>query len=254
MDNKNIVITIDKGKFSNWFFTSILALAVVLFVSLIIRGIVVSKDDLNNADGIDTSLITEYYDSYLDVVYPAPGGTWGLGEDATIAEALEKVTDASKGSDNYFDILNDVLTEEVVSTVWYESDAWRQYMSFAFKPNTTLEDDEFIEFSCESFKKDMDDSKAEQHIVVDYKYDLYSVEQDSNNGVLMKMKVTNTYIDEKTQEPYDVDIYFIRYTNSLGANIMDITYGSINEDDTVIDYMKFFMNNMIPNYSVQAQG
>lgn len=258
VENKNsdeIVLRINKEKVVNGFFISVLVIAALFFVILLGRGIVNSVRTVapTSETGIDASLIAGYYDEYLDIFYYVPAGTWGMAQDDTIADTLKKVSEDSKGYDGYFDIMGDVLNEEVLSSMWLEETDMRQYISFSFKPDLTFDtDSDFILFATEGFKADLDDSIMETEGTEDYKYDLYDITQDESGGVLMKMKVVNTYRDEETGELEDIDMYLIRYSNTLGLNAIDITYGCTNEDDSIVPYLKYFMNSMIPNLSRQS--
>ena len=252
-DNGEIVIRLNKEKVSNTFFMGVLVVAALLFLYILIRGIIVTTSNIITDFGeISPSLISAYYDEYLDLYYPCPGGNWGMGQIDSLEENVSRVIDASKGEDGYFDILEDALTEEIISSMWFDSDEYRQYISFTFKPDISTDDESFKQYCQQMFQQDIDDSEAtdEEGSVVNYHTILSTASMDAYGGVLMKMTLVNTYEDSETGEQTDIPLYLTRYCLRIGPNVADVTYGNLNEDDTIQAYLKYFLNNMIPNYSM----
>ena len=256
-NSNDLVITINKEKVVNTFFICVLVFAFIAFIFLLGRGIyrTVHVVETELSDEVNTELLSAYYDNYLDIYYAVPGGDWGMAMDDGIEPILQRVTQESQGQDGYFDILGDMLTEEVLSSMWLESIEKKQYVSYAFKPNSVYNSqdrNDFITFCTETLKSDLASSDMEQLSTVDYTYDLYYTEMDELGGVLMKMKVINTYQDEETGELKDIEMYLMRYSVSLGVNVLDITYGCVNEDETIVPYLKYFAKSLIPNLSLET--
>ena len=110
-ENRDDYIVISKEKMVNYFFTSILALALVVFIVLMGKAIIVgfnsSSDDL--VENIDMDLVSYYKDDFLNITYGIPGGNWGMAE-IEDTSGIENVCIASAGEDGVFDIKEDTLT------------------------------------------------------------------------------------------------------------------------------------------------
>ena len=250
LDTKGEYIVIHKETFVNYFFVSVLVIALGLFVALLVSGI--TKTAIQNSKVIDTNLISYYQDDLLNIHYPIPGGSWSFVEfDKSEIEATIK---ESMGDDNYFSMDDDVLTKEVISMLGVNETnpgttesgeslenvgGIREFMSFTFMPDMGYKDEEFIEYCKALFEKSIEESGNIDN------YNLFSTEQDEYNGVLMKMLVMQVTDDGSFEETY-----YTQYVKPIGKNIGIITYGSLINDETVDPYLQFFLNNVLTEKSL----
>ena len=250
--NSNEYIVIHKETFTNYFFVSVLVIALGLFVALLVAG--AGKMIAQGNKVIDGNLIAYYQDDLLNIHYPIPGGSWAQVEFDTTE--IEKTIKESMGEDNYFSIDDDVLTSEVISMLGVNeytvdntedggvidtSAGIREFMSFTFMPDMGYTGDEFVEYCKALFEKSIQESGNLEN------YNLYSVKEDEYNGVMMKMlvmQVTDSGSLEKT--------YYTQYIKKLGKNIGTITYGSLIEDESVDPYLQYFLNNVRTEKSLQG--
>lgn len=248
-ENRDDYIVISKEKIVSYFFTSILALAMVVFLILmgkaIITGMNSDSDDL--LESIDMDLVSYYKDDFLNITYGIPGGDWGMAqiEDTT---GIENVCLASAGEDGVFDIKSDILAEEVISSVCLLSGTeggqdFHQFMSFTFRPSTELKGNDFVEYCIKSFERDMkvaEGSKAKDN------FKITESKLVDENSVLLKMICYETVEREENGKTISEEYptYYTQYIRKVGKNIAIATFGSINEDNTVDNYMIFFLRSI----------
>lgn len=247
VETKGEYIVIHKETLVNYFFVSVLVIALGLFITLFISGL--SKMIAQSNKIINTDLITYYQDDLLNIHYPIPGGNWALVEFDTTE--IEETVNESAGDDNYFSIEDDALTKEVISMLGVnetnssttesgdEVGGIREFMSFTFMPDMGYTGDEFIEYSKSLFEKTIEESGEIDN------FNLYYAEKDEYEGILMKMLVYQA-TDEGTME----ETYYTQYVKRIGKNIGTITYGSLIEDETVDPYLQFFLNNIVTEKSL----
>ena len=249
VDAKGEYIVIHKETFVNYFFVSVLVIALGLFIALLVSGVI--KTIAQNSKVIDTNLIQYYEDELLNIHYPVPGGSWSFVE--FDKSEIEDTIKESMGEDEYFSIDDDVLTKEVISMLGVNetlSDSAessdnvggiREFMSFTFMPDMGYTGDEFIEYSKALFEKSIEESGNIDN------YDLYFTEKDEYQGVLMKMLVMQVTDSGSLEETY-----YTQYIKKIGKNIGVITYGSLINDETVDPYLQFFLNNVLTEKSLMG--
>lgn len=236
LENNGEYIVIHKETLVNYFFISVLLIALIIFLLLLFLSI--SRMFSSSNSGLNEDLISYFNDENLNITYPIPGGNWVLVnvEDTEAKETVE----ASWGSDNYFSIDDDTLTEEVLSllTINESSDTgFREFMTFTFMPDVAYQNEEFVSFCEEVFKKNIENSGTYDS------FDIYSSIVDEYSGVLLKAKITQT-IENEDGTSIQEDTYYNQYIKRIGKNIGTITYGSLIEDDTVDKYLQYFFNNI----------
>jgi len=240
-------IVINKRKLEDYFFTSILCLAVLLFIVFMVKGMINIK---NQPEGINPDLVSYYQDNNLNIMYPIPGGDWVMAQyDEEYTAFADEVINASKGEDSIFDIHTDMLSEEMVSLSCFVDDGvegYRQYMTFSFKQNTGYNEENFKEYCEGSLKRDiMGETEGDGEPYKNYK--LISSAIDENGGALLKSVVTverEITNEDGTTLKEDFDLYHTQYAIVVGENIASVTFGSIYEDNTVDEYLVFFLNNI----------
>ena len=234
-NKKEDYIVIDKKKIENYFFVSVLVIALIIFLVFLVKGF--TSMTVESDDHLHNELISYYNDENLNVYYPIPGGDWVMGqvEDEDVVDVLKE----SSGEDNYFDINTDVLTSEILSTIFFNEEGlegYRQFMSFTFKPLA----DEYLDYCIASFERDLKNSGDGT-----YKdYQLLSAVEDENNGVMLKAILTEEVKSEADDIDGEFPLYYTQYVQRIGKNIATVTFGSIAEDDTVDKYLKYFLNNI----------
>ena len=239
-------IVINKQSVIDYFFTSVLVIAVALFLVLFGMGAV--KMAATPSASIDSSRISYFEDEFLNITYPIPGGEeWAIASIDTTE--LSETTDASKGADNYFSIDDDALTEEVLSCVCFNAGetGYREFMSYTFKPDVSYQDDEFIAFCEDSFKENIEDSGSYTS------YELTGTTVDDSGGIMLTMKVSQVVKDEDDSGNVierDMETFYTQYVKRIGENIATITYGSLIEDETVQPYLKHFLGNIVTEKSL----
>lgn len=248
-ENRDDYIVISKEKMVNYFFTSILALALVVFIVLMGKAIIVgfnsSSDDL--VENIDMDLVSYYKDDFLNITYGIPGGNWGMAE-IEDTSGIENVCIASAGEDGVFDIKEDTLAEEVISSVCLLSGTegeqnFHQFMSFTFRPTTELKGKDFVDYCIKSFERDMTEAEGGSSTG---EFKITDTIEVDDNSVMLKMisyELIEKEVDgKKVSEKYPT--YYTQYIRKIGKNIAIATFGSINEDNTVDDYMIFFLKSI----------
>lgn len=246
-DSKEYIM-IKKETLVNVIFAGIFTL-LALFVAFAMYTNIMSAVNKSNEAGLDSSLIAYKDDTFLNVIYPYPGGNWVEGTLDT--SGIEEVVNESMGEDAIFDINSDVLTEEVISSICFNDEGlegYRQFMSFTFRPTVeTKNDTEFLSYCEESFKKDIENSG-------DYvSYNLVSSSMDGTGGVLMKLELVEkiTTRDEEGNDKESEEImYYTQYIKNIGVNTAIVTFGSIAEDSTVDAYLSYFLNNIVSTLSL----
>lgn len=248
-ENRDDYIVISKEKLVSYFFTSILALAMVVFLILmgkaIITGINTDSDDL--LESIDMELVSYYKDDFLNITYGIPGGNWGMAE-IEDKSGIQDVCAASAGEDGIFDIKTDVLAEEVISSVCLLSGTeggqdFHQFMSFTFRPTTDLTGDDFVQYCKKSFERDMREAEGSN---LEGKFEITETKVVDDNSVLLKMICYETVEREENGKTISEEYptYYTQYIRKVGKNIAIATFGSINEDNTVDNYMIFFLRSI----------
>jgi hypothetical protein len=144
LENNGEFLVLHKETIVNYFFISVLVLAFALFIGLLVNGIL--KMNREEYTGIDANLMATYTDEFLNITYAVPGADWVMAKVDTTE--ISETVDASKGSDGYFSIEDDALTEEVLSSICFteagETEAgYLQFMSFTFKPDVEYKGDEY---------------------------------------------------------------------------------------------------------------
>ena len=243
LQNNGEYFVIHKETVVNYFFVSILVLAVGVFLALFIMGVMKMGVAEDSPDSINMELVGYYQDEFLNITYPVPNSDTWFGVDIDTTE-LSETTDASKGADEYFSIDDDPLTEEVMSFLCFNEDGeegYREFMSFTFLPDCDYTGDEFVSYCKEGFNEDM---KAAGELE---SYTLTDVTTDEYGGVIMDMVVVQNVYEKKddgTEVASPVTTYYVQYVKRIGKNIGCITYGSIIDDETVKPYLQFFLNNV----------
>lgn len=238
-NKKEDYIVIDKKKIENYFFVSVLVIALIIFLVFLVKGF--TSMTVESDDHLHNELISYYNDENLNVYYPIPGGDWVMGqvEDEGVVDVLKE----SAGDDNYFDINTDVLTSEILSTIFFNEEGlegYRQFMSFTFKPLADYKNDEYLDYCIASFEKDLKNSGDGTY--KDYK--LISAVEDENGGVLLKAILVEEVKSDTENVEDDMSLYYTQYIQSIGKNMVTVTFGSIAEDNTVDKYLKYFLNNI----------
>ena len=243
--SENGYIILNKQKIIDYFFYVVLCVGVLFFLFTFIRGAL----NINSNSGIRSELISYYHDDYLNIQYPIPGGNWVMAElDLT---GVDEVIKESYGEDKFFNISDDSLSEELLSLVCFNEsgvEGYRQFMSFTFKPdneNNYSNDDEFIDYCVASLQRDLDNSETNGEPA---DTTLLSAVMDDTGGVLVKMLVQESFTtenDDGTTTSYTEPVYYTQYITDLGANLGTVIFGSITEDNTVDQYLQYFMNNII---------
>ena len=248
LENNGEFFVIHKETVINYFFTSVLVISFAVFLVLMISSFI--KANPKEYTGINSDLMTSYTDEYLNLSYAIPGENWVMAKVDTTEKSA--TIDASKGDDGYFSIEDDELTEEVLSCICFtdvgETDGgYRQFMSFTFKPDVSYEGDEFVSFCESDFQRTLENSG-------DYKsLELLGSSKDESGGILMKAKIIQTVnlkdSNGETVESYEAT-YYTQYVKRVGKNIATATYGCIIEDNTVDDYLRFFINSIVTEKSL----
>ena len=250
LQNNGEYFVIHKETVVNYFFTSILVLALGTFLALFLMGAI--KMATSNDEGIiNTDLVGWYTDEFLNMSYPVPNSDTWFGVEIDTTE-ISTVADESKGDDEYFSIDDDALTAEVISFLCFnqdEADGYREFMSFTFAPDFGYSGETFIQYCEEKFKKDM--SEAGELV----SYTLTGTTQDEYGGVMMDMTVVQNVQQENedgTITETTATTYYVQYVKKVGKNIGYITYGSVMDDETVKPYLQFFLNNVITEKSTMS--
>lgn len=243
--SENGYIMLNTQKLVDYFFYVVLCIGVLVFLILLIRGAL----NINVNSGIRSELLSYYHDDYLNIQYPIPGGDWVMAElDMT---GVDEVIEESSGEDKFFNIGEDSLSEELLSLICFNEsgvEGYRQFMSFTFKPNDKSNysnDDEFIDYCVASLQRDLDNSETDGEPA---DTTLLSAVMDDTGGVLVKMLVNETFVEESedgSTVEYTEPVFYTQYIMDLGANLGTVIFGSITEDNTVDQYLQFFMNNIV---------
>ena len=248
LENNGEFLVLHKETMVNYFFISVLVISFALFIGLLVNGLV--KMNRETYTGIDGSLMATYTDEFLNISYAVPGENWVMAEVDTTE--ISETVDASKGSDGYFSIEDDELTEEVLSCICFteagETEAgYLQFMSFTFKPDVTYVGDEFKEFCESDFQRSLESSGEY------LSYELTSSVEDESGGILMKAKIVQTVqVDDENGEKVESDeaTYYTQYVKRVGKNIATATYGCIIEDNTVDEYLQYFISSIVTEKSL----
>lgn len=239
LQNKEDYFVINKKQLVDNFFVGVLILGLIVFLFLLGKGIYGS---LTGQTGkLNPDLISYYADEYLNITYPVPGGSWGQGEiDKT---GLAEIISASSGDDGLFQIGKDTLTEEIISSIFFledGEDGFRQFMSFSFKPvQNTVTKEDFLKYCIDSFNRDIENSGDYVDFTITESY------VDDLGGALLRGVLTEEYTPEGSEESQTLKSYYTQYILPLGANIGTVTYGSLIEDNTADEYMRYYLNNII---------
>lgn len=238
-NKKDDYIVIDKKKIENYFFVSVLVIALIVFLVFLGKGFV--NMTVESDDHLHSELISYYNDENLNVYYPIPGGNWVMGqiEDEDVVDVVKE----SAGDDSYFDINTDSLTSEILSTIFFNEEGlegYRQFMSFTFKPLADYEEGEYLDYCVASFERDLKNSGDGTY--KDYAF--VSAEEDENGGVLLKAILTEEVISTDENTESEMSLYYTQYIQHIGKNMVTVTFGSIAEDNTVDKYLRYFLNNI----------
>lgn len=239
LQNKEDYFVINKKQLVDNFFVGVLILGLIIFLVLLGRGIYGSLT--GKTEKLNPDLISYYADEYLNITYPVPGGSWGQGEiDKT---GLAEIISASSGDDGLFQIGKDTLTEEIISSIYFLEDGdegFRQFMSFSFKPvQNTVTKEDFLNYCIDSFNRDIENSGDYVDFTITESY------VDDLGGALLRGVLTEEYTSEDSEESQILKSYYTQYILPLGANIGTVTYGSLIEDNTADEYMRYYLNNII---------
>ena len=260
-NNKDDYIVINKRELEDKAFLAIFILFVVLMGILMVKGFInmryeISKEGLE----INPDKISFYRDDNLNVLYNVPGDTWvmaELGEEHNDSDeeelSIETIISTSKGEDGIFDIETDILSGEILSSIYFNQqgvEGFRQFMSYTFKPDMGYNEDEFVEYCKASFERDVTTLNGSSDSV---NFTLIDTVINDKDSVMLKCYVTTKILQEQESneeteevelEYEDFNLYYTQYIRRIGVNLITITFGSINEDSTVDVYLKYFANNI----------
>lgn len=278
--NRDNFIVIDKRKVEDKIFLSLFILVIIIFGIVMIRGITNVSDNVGvESLELNPNKITSYNDSNLNIVYQVPGDTWGLAytstseiqsdleadipEGSTEVEkeevttlTTEEIMSASRGEDGIFDINTDMLSAEILSSMYVNQTVGeenKQFMSFTFRPDMGYNDGEFLEYCKASFERDLTElNNASEEV----KFKLVETDSKDKDSVMLKSIVTQKVYSEAESEGdevelIDFDLYYTQYIKRIGKNLMIITFGSINEDNSVDVYLNYFANSVINLNSIK---
>lgn len=242
-------VVIKKSTLENIFFITLLCVFLIIFVFTLIRGFtgfsLINIITGRNNNMVNLNNIGYFEDVYLNVRYPCPGGNWGLAEIEDYTDTLEAVI-TSMGSDGLYDFTRDALSEEILSSMFFNDigkEGYRQFISYTFKPDPGYDSSLFLDYCQASFYNDMENTEGYED------YELLSAELDSSGGALMKMKMT-MIMEYEDGESETIPIYYTQYIKDLGVNFITCTFGSTYQDNDMDVYLQFFCNNVVSDTSI----
>ena len=276
--NRDDFIVIDKRKLEDKFFLSLFILVVIIFSIIMIRGVTNVREKVGtDMMELNPEKMAQYSDSNLNIIYAVPGDTWGLaytsesklesdldvdvpeGNSEVTAEVegltVEEIMSASRGDDGIFDIVNDSLSAEILSSMYVNQTVGqenKQFMSFTFRPDMGYNEDDFLEYCKASFERDLTQLNSSGEEV---KFKLVDTDYKDKDSIMLKGIVTRKVYSEAKSEGEEVklvdfDLHYTQYIKRIGKNLMIITFGSINEDNSVDVYLNYFANSVINKNSM----
>ena len=276
--NRDDFIVIDKRKLEDKFFRSLFILVVIIFSIIMIRGVTNVREKVGtDMMELNPEKMAQYSDSNLNIIYAVPGDTWGLaytsesklesdldvdvpeGNSEVTAEVegltVEEIMSASRGDDGIFDIVNDSLSAEILSSMYVNQTVGqenKQFMSFTFRPDMGYNEDDFLEYCKASFERDLTQLNSSGEEI---KFKLVDTDYKDKDSIMLKGIVTRKVYSEAKSEGEEVklvdfDLHYTQYIKRIGKNLMIITFGSINEDNSVDVYLNYFANSVINKNSM----
>lgn len=276
--NRDDFIVIDKRKLEDKFFLSLFILVVIIFSIIMIRGVTNVREKVGtDMMELNPEKMAQYSDSNLNIIYAVPGDTWGLaytsesklesdldvdvpeGNSEVTAEVegltVEEIMSASRGDDGIFDIVNDSLSAEILSSMYVNQTVGqenKQFMSFTFRPDMGYNEDDFLEYCKASFERDLTQLNSSGE---ELKFKLVDTDYKDKDSIMLKGIVTRKVYSEAKSEGEEVklvdfDLHYTQYIKRIGKNLMIITFGSINEDNSVDVYLNYFANSVINKNSM----
>ena len=276
--NRDDFIVIDKRKLEDKFFLSLFILVVIIFSIIMIRGVTNVREKVGtDMMELNPEKMAQYSDSNLNIIYAVPGDTWGLaytsesklesdldvdvpeGNSEVTAEVegltVEEIMSASRGDDGIFDIVNDSLSAEILSSMYVNQTVGqenKQFMSFTFRPDMGYNEGDFLEYCKASFERDLTQLNSASE---ELKFKLVDTDYKDKDSIMLKGIVTRKVYSEAKSEGEEVklvdfDLHYTQYIKRIGKNLMIITFGSINEDNSVDVYLNYFANSVINKNSM----
>ena len=276
--NRDDFIVIDKRKIEDKIFLSLFILVIIVFCIVMIRGVTNVRDKVEiDMMELNPEKMAQYSDSNLNIIYAVPGDTWGLAytsesdlesdldvdapegstEVSTEVEGLtvEEIMSASRGDDGIFDIVTDALSAEILSSMYVNQTVGqenKQFMSFTFRPDMGYNEGDFLEYCKASFERDLTQLNSASE---ELKFKLVDTDYKDKDSIMLKGIVTRKVYSEAKSEGEEVklvdfDLHYTQYIKRIGKNLMIITFGSINEDDSVDVYLNYFANSVINKNSM----
>lgn len=276
--NRDDFIVIDKRKLEDKFFLSLFILVVIIFSIIMIRGVTNVREKVGtDMMELNPEKMAQYSDSNLNIIYAVPGDTWGLAYTSesdlesdldvdvpegstevsteTMGLTVEEIMSASRGDDGIFDIVTDALSAEILSSMYVNQTVGqenKQFMSFTFRPDMGYNEGDFLEYCKASFERDLTQLNSASE---ELKFKLVDTDYKDKDSIMLKGIVTRKVYSEAKSEGEEVklvdfDLHYTQYIKRIGKNLMIITFGSINEDNSVDVYLNYFANSVINKNSM----
>ena len=220
--------------------------ALFFVIGVLLAGFLYASALVFSNPPVDYSQLGSYTDENLNVMYAIPGGTWVMADIDTTDTKSQAALDA--GEDKVFNLYLDRLSTEVISSAMFhplegykESDkdedvSYGQYLSFAFRGIPEGYTDTFNEDW--SIWREYLDSSWEYDAVSQTGYSLVRstlYEPDEYGGVYVTGEVSMP-----TEDGNSISQWISQYFTIVGKNLMVITFCSVEEDLTVLDYLQYF--------------
>ena len=237
--NRDDFIVIDKRKLEDKFFLSLFILVVIIFSIIMIRGVTNVREKVGtDMMELNPEKMAQYSDSNLNIIYAVPGDTWGLaytsesklesdldvdvpeGNSEVTAEVegltVDEIMSASRGDDGIFDIVNDSLSAEILSSMYVNQTVGqenKQFMSFTFRPDMGYNEDDFLEYCKASFERDLTQLNSSGE---ELKFKLVDTDYKDKDSIMLKGIVTRKVYSEAKSEGEEVklvdfDLHYTQY-------------------------------------------
>lgn len=269
-NNKDDYIVINKRELEDNVFLMIFIIFVLLMSILMIKGFINMRAELiKESLDINPDKIASYRDDNLNILYSIPGDTWVIAQLEEIQDnsdeenelSVKNIIENSKGDDGIFDIETDLLSGEILSSIYFNQqgiEGFKQFMSYTFKPDMGYSEDKFVEYCQASFERDVTILNGDSTNIDileksdDVQFTLLDTVEYDRDSIMLKCYVTTKILKEEensneTEEVKyeDFDLYYTQFIKRIGTNLLTITFGSINEDSSVDTYLKYFANSVI---------